>query len=817
MTVPLHHDPMLVGISVLLAVFASYTALNLARRIRTSAQWMRRFWLMASAATLGGGIWSMHFVAMLAVQLPGTRTGYVGWLTALSLVLAVAFTGGGFAVMNRRPANLRWTMAAGLLMGAGVVAMHYVGMAALRLPALVRYDPAWVAASIVIAIIAATASLRLAATDRNAPGQVLAACFMGAAISGMHYAGMRAASIQPFTALPGDGPAGVGRFYLAAGIGFLTLVILLFALGAARVDEIFQALVRREARVALRLKIADVLRDDAHPEALDQVAALMGEHFGVSRTGYGQLDAASDQFEYDTCWTDGSVPPLLGNYPAAAFGVKIVKALHDGVTIVVDDLQEAEVSDEARTRETARQVDTRAILVVPFVRDGRLRTIVYLNDRKPRTWRRDEIAFMEELAERTRLVVERAAVERQLRALNAELEARVEARTAELRQAQEALLQSQKMEAIGQLASGIAHDFNNLLASVVGAFQLIGRRADDPERVRHFAEAGLEAAERGSKLTGQLLSFSRAQAITLQPVVVCDVIAGIADLLRRTLGSKIELEFDLNPNPVPVIGDPTQVEMMVLNLVINARDAMPDGGRLTIRTRVRTIRSDPELGDGEYVQLSVTDTGLGMDADTLRRAMEPFFTTKPVGKGTGLGLSQIYGSARKAGGTARIESTPGLGTTVHVLLARSPQAVAVQDRPSTGSSATPAAPLTILAVDDDDQFRELLQRMLEDAGHAVVTACNGPAALLALEQLRPDVVLLDYAMPGMTGAEVAAQVRRRWPELPIVFATGFADTAAIDRVVGPNGCSLRKPFRQEELLATLARLAPARPIPQAQP
>jgi signal transduction histidine kinase len=214
-------------------------------------------------------------------------------------------------------------------------------------------------------------------------------------------------------------------------------------------------------------------------------------------------------------------------------------------------------------------------------------------------------------------------------------------------QAEEALRQAQKMEAVGQLTGGIAHDFNNLLGAVMGGFDLIRRRADDPERVRRLAESGLEAAERGARLTSQLLTFSRSQRLELKPLIVSDLVRNLGDLLARTLGPMIQLRFDLEAEQQPVLSDPTQLEMAVLNLAINARDAMPDGGTLTLATRRRMVEGDAELAPGCYVELEVGDTGVGMAPEVAARALDPFFTTKGVGKGTGLGLSQVYGMARQ--------------------------------------------------------------------------------------------------------------------------------------------------------------------------
>jgi len=798
------HDSTLVALSIIVAVLTSFTALSLSSRVRASRGSMRRLWLIAATIALGGGIWSMHFVAMLAFRMPGMEMSYDLALTVVSLAMALVFTGLGFAVMNWEVVSAWRIFPAGLLMGSGVLAMHYIGMAAMQMPATVRYDRPWVVISILIAIGAATAAIWLAAREQKLAHRLTAGVVMGLAIAGMHYAGMRAAI---FTATDhadmAHGVASFGQAFLATLISGVTLLILAITLGAARVERLLQGFARREARIALRLKVADVLRARDTDEALSEVAALIGKHFSVARTGYGQLDPVEDLFDYDVCWTDGSVPPLLGRLPAAAFGVKIVAALGAGTTVAIDDLLASDLSDEPRTRETAREVDTRSILVVPFVRDGRLRTIVYLNDRQPRQWHREDIAFMEEIAERTRLVIERAAVEERLRHLNATLEARIDARTQELREAQSALLQSQKMEAIGQLVAGLAHDFNNVLGAMVGAFDMAHRRADDADRVRRFAEAGLKAGERGAKLTAQLLSFSRSQHLELRPMYVCDVIQAGRDLLDRTLGPMIRIELDLNREPIPVLADPTQVEMAVLNLAINARDAMPEGGTVSIRTTVRTIADDVELADGDYVEIAVADTGIGMDEATLRRAMEPFFTTKPVGKGTGLGLAQIYGSARQAGGTVRIESIPGRGTTVRFLL---PRTHLLPDDPVTLTGDAQKAPqkaLHILLVDDDEDVRSIISSALRTQGYRISEAEDGPSALADIDVQRPDIAVIDFAMPEMNGAELARHIRERWPNFPVIFASGFADVEAIRSAVGPGARMLRKPFRIDELLGAV--------------
>ncbi len=377
---------------------------------------------------------------------------------------------------------------------------------------------------------------------------------------------------------------------------------------------------------------------------------------------------------------------------------------------------------------------------------------------------------------------------------------------ARLREAEAAVMQLQKMEAVGRLTGGIAHDFNNLLGAIVGSLDLIRRKPEDIDRVKRFAAAGLEAAERGAKLTGQLLAFSRSQRIELKPVPIVELVSGLRELLARTLGPQIRLRFALEDPGAPVLSDPTQLEMAVLNLAINSRDAMPDGGDLTISTAVRRIGPDADLPAGDYVELSVSDTGLGMTADVLAKAFDPFFTTKGIGEGTGLGLSQVYGIARQAGGIARIESAAGRGTTVRVYLPLMSSAQAIGADGGTAPEAAHAATRTakVLLIDDDPDLRMVIAATIEALGYRVIAAADGAAGLASLAEHAPDLVVVDFAMPGMNGAEFAIAARELNPGLPIIFASGYAETAAIEKAVGPDAIVLRKPFRMGELETAIA-------------
>jgi signal transduction histidine kinase/ActR/RegA family two-component response regulator len=400
----------------------------------------------------------------------------------------------------------------------------------------------------------------------------------------------------------------------------------------------------------------------------------------------------------------------------------------------------------------------------------------------------------------------RAAREAGLRAdelarLNADLEQQVQRREA----AEDALHQAQKMETLGQLTGGIAHDFNNLLQTVQGALDVISKRPDDLERVQRWSRIGLDAAERGARLTSQLLAFSRSQKLEMRPIDVGAVIHRLHELLPTVLGGGVEVQFQTDGDERPVVADAVQLELAVLNLCINARDAMPNGGRILVSVLSEHIEDDLELSPGPYLRLSVADNGVGMPADVKARAFDPFFTTKGVGKGTGLGLAQVYGIAKQSGGLARIESSAGRGTTVTILL---PQILkGLQD--DAPASATPdpegGASARVLVIDDDEGVRAFICDVLDLNGYDCLAAKDGEAGLSLLARESVDLMVVDYAMPGMSGAEVAAAALALRPGLPIIIASGYAESAALEEALGRPVDLLRKPFDSSALLARVAK------------
>jgi PAS domain S-box-containing protein len=383
-----------------------------------------------------------------------------------------------------------------------------------------------------------------------------------------------------------------------------------------------------------------------------------------------------------------------------------------------------------------------------------------------------------------------------------------------LRQAEEALRQSQKMEAVGQLSSGLAHDFNNLLTGITGSLDLVQARLESGRitGVLELVSTAQASAKRAAALTNRLLAFARHQTLDPSATDVNRLVAGMEDLIRRTAGPRISVVVAADPAPWATLVDPNQLENALLNLCINARDAMPEGGTLTIETARMSLgareASERGIAAGDYMVLRVIDTGVGMSPEVIRRAFDPFFTTKPVGMGTGLGLSMIYGFARQSGGTARIVSTPGHGASVCLYLPRhdapaEPEAGATPQAGTALNAGSAEAGKTVLVVDDEPSVRMLVVEVLTEMGYAALEAEDGPSALRLL-QSAPQIALLvtDLGLPGgMTGHQVATAARAARPGLSVLFITGYADSAMV--ADDPLTHILTKPFPLEKLAATI--------------
>ncbi|MBY5341303.1 PAS domain-containing sensor histidine kinase [Rhizobium leguminosarum bv. viciae] len=376
-----------------------------------------------------------------------------------------------------------------------------------------------------------------------------------------------------------------------------------------------------------------------------------------------------------------------------------------------------------------------------------------------------------------------------------------------LEQAREELFQSQKMEAIGQLTGGIAHDFNNLLMAVLGSLEILKKRMPQDLSLTSLVDNAMQGAQRGAALTQRMLAFSRRQELHVEPIDVSGLVRGMMDMLSRSLGPLTAIETSFPVRLPTILTDPNQLEMAILNLVVNARDAMPSGGRIVLRASEESLPSGKiPLPPGRYVRIAVIDEGEGMDAKTLEQAITPFFTTKGVGKGTGLGLSMVQGLASQSGGRLMMKSSLGEGTTVELwfpVASVEQTTEAAADRPRQEENATPR--LRIVAVDDDGLVLMNTTLMLEDLGHTVFEAMAGPEALDILRKEQVDLVICDHAMPRMTGAQLAQAIRSEWPDMPIILATGYAEIPEGAGIVDlPR---LGKPFSQAQLAEAISRIA----------
>ena len=577
--------------------------------------------------------------------------------------------------------------------------------------------------------------------------------------------------------------------------------------------------VRAERLRSALMELADALRDTADPDELTHAACeIAGRTLEVDRVGFGVVDRPTETITIQRDWIAEGIQSLAGTLNFRDYG-SYIEDLKRGETVVFDDARL-----DPRTRDTAgalEAISALAVVNMPLRDQGETVALFYANNASPRVWLEDELQFMRDIGERTLAARERRRAERHLATLATSLERTVEQRTAELMASEAALRQAQKMEAVGQLTGGIAHDFNNLLTAISGSLEMMAKRIAEGrfEDTKRFVSVAQTASERATSLTHRLLAFSRRQTLEPKATDVLALARGIEDLIQRTVGPAIKLETVAADEIWPVLVDTSQLENALLNLCINARDAMPDGGDLTLSIANVTVTDEtvlgPECALGDYVRLCVADKGVGMSEETIARAFDPFFTTKPLGQGTGLGLSMIYGFVRQSSGQIDISSRVGEGTKVCIHLPRFRGVVAQEA--ATEADEQPvqqARRAMVVIVDDEAPIRMLAAEALSEVGFDFVAAEDGRSGL-ALLNATPSAELLitDVGLPGgMNGRQLADAARAKRPDLKVLFITGYAESAVLTGGDLEDGMYIMtKPFELKALARRVTSILDEKP------
>lgn len=540
---------------------------------------------------------------------------------------------------------------------------------------------------------------------------------------------------------------------------------------------------------------------------------LLAQHLQVSICAYADMDADEDGFTIRGDWAAHGSPSIIGHYSLAAFGQRAVTSLRAGQPLVIrNNLTELPANESA----TFQALGVTATICVPLIKDGRLTALMAVHDKQPRYWSSYDLALLGEVTERSWAHIERVradiAVREGLAAyaeLNATLEQRVEERTLALTQAEAALRQSQKLEAIGQLTGGVAHDFNNLLTIIRSSVDFLRQPGLSDERRQRYMSAVSDTVERASKLTSQLLAFARRQPLNPQVLDVSQRVRNIGEMLESVTGARIHVQVQLPDQPCYARIDPSQLETALINIALNARDAMDGQGTLTLKVtaqqRLPRIRGDAE-SRLPYITVSLADTGTGIAGDTLDRIFEPFFTTKAVGKGTGLGLSQVFGFAKQSGGNIDVLSTPGQGTVFTLYLPQvDGEAAPQQDEPQHLVPVQDAAQRHVLIVEDNLEVGRFASLILKDLGYKTTWATNAEQALALVgsDAQAFDAIFSDVVMPGMTGVAMAKLLRQRRQDLPVVLVSGYSEELASSGYEGFE--FLAKPYSADQVARALAK------------
>lgn len=559
---------------------------------------------------------------------------------------------------------------------------------------------------------------------------------------------------------------------------------------------------RRQALVAL----SDRIRDLADPAELAYAAAeILGRHLRVSRAGYGLVDPVNETITIERDWNAPGIQTLAGVLRFRDYG-SYIEHLKRGQTVVIADAELDPMT--ASDAQALKAISAQAFVNMPVNEEGGMVALLYLNHAEQRTWHPADLALVREVAERTRMAVERRRAEQQLRALTASLEQQVEKRTRALLDTEEALRQAQKMEAVGQLTGGVAHDFNNLLTVIRSSTDLLGRPNLAPERRQRYVEAISETVNRATRLTSQLLAFARRQALKPEAFDVAGSVAGVIEMLRTLVGSRINIDLQVPDHACFIHADPSQFDTALINMAVNARDAMDGHGVVTIKVGQVEAIPGQQAAKGKFVAVSIADTGAGIDAAAMARIFEPFFTTKAFGEGTGLGLSQVYGFARQSGGDVQVHSVAGEGATFTLYLPSVP-ALAAQAPAADEPLQVSGGGLCVLVVEDNEEVGAFAAESLRELGYAPVWVTTAEGALSELERTptRFDVVFTDVVMAGMNGIELATCIAELHPQLPVILTSGYSHVLAQSGSAGFE--LLHKPYSVDELARVLRRAAQA--------
>ena len=853
------YDLRLVALSVLIAICASYAGLDLAGRVTAARGRALVLWLVGGAVAMGLGIWSMHYIGMLAFSLP-VPVSYDWPTVMLSLRVAILASGVALYVVSRKFMSV-WRAAAGsILMGAGIAAMHYIGMEAMRSSAMCHYDSRLVALSIALAVVISYVALRLAFLSRDETRgfslrKIVSATVMGFAIPVMHYTGMAAASFTADSMVPDMSHAISITIFGTAGITVVTLMILSLAVLSSVFDRRLsaQSLELESAEQRYRLlferNLAGIIRTTLDGRILEcnlacarifgyancegLIASPIADRYflpGDRNTFIAILRKVKSLTNYEQCLRrkDGTKVWLLGS-------ANLVEGTGGAPAVIEETF--VDITERKNAEETFRKAFNAnpEPITIATISEGRyidvnesfLRVTGYSREEVlGRT--SGELKFWEGPEDRARFInlLGRQGWVR-------DLEITFRTKSGEIRMAldsaetidvagqecaiaifrditdqktlEKQLRQTQKMEAVGQLSGGIAHDFNNLLGVIIGYSEILEQRLPPGDPLHKECLQIKKAGQSAASLTRQLLAFSRQQVLEPRVLDLNAIVLNVEKMLRRLIGEHIDLRTNLDPALGCVKADQSQIEQVIINLAVNARDAMADGGKLLIETTNIYLDEDyarrhpPQL-PGPYVLLAVADTGMGMDAETQAHIFEPFFTTKEIGKGTGLGLSTVYGVVRQSGGHIWVYSEPGQGTTFKIYLPQAVQSARVP-QPSAAPADSLRGSETILLVEDEEALRGLTRTLLEDSGYTVLEAALPEAATeIALRHGgHIHALLTDMVMPGMTGRDLAMKLAPIRPEMKVVYMsgyTGFTHAGLADSEIA----LLVKPFTRETLL-----------------